>query len=233
MTKTQLVCDKTQLNWGLKAAKAIAGKSPYDIIQMRVSQDRDYLYVCAVNDKATLVAKVELLVANVSGEEDEIITIDKAKVPALILATAETGKKSEDSRPMAGICIRGKEVDFTDENGAGRGVDLTTIHRNDSAEIGDPVRTIIRVKQQLAETSPCDVTPSPAQITELARATRYLGGKPKLSMRSYMHEGTESHRLVAEATFWTLSVLNVPEALLETEKDKANIVDAAPIGGIS
>ncbi|CAB0490416.1 hypothetical protein CIP107504_00289 [Corynebacterium diphtheriae] len=48
-----------------------------------------------------------------------------------------------------------------------------------------------------------------------------------------MHEGTESHRLVAEATFWTLSVLNVPEALLETEKDKANIVDAAPIGGIS
>lgn len=27
MTKTQLVCDKTQLNWGLKAAKAVAGKS--------------------------------------------------------------------------------------------------------------------------------------------------------------------------------------------------------------
>ncbi|CAB0490412.1 hypothetical protein [Corynebacterium diphtheriae] len=147
MTKTQLVCDKNQLNWGLKAAKAIAGKSPYDVVQMRVSPDRDYLYICAVNAEATLVAKVELLVANISSEEDEIITIDKAKIPALILATAETGKKSEDSRPMAGICIRGKEVDFTDENGAGRGVDLTTIHRNDSAEIGDPVRTIIRVKQ--------------------------------------------------------------------------------------
>lgn len=241
--QTLIVCPTDMLNRALKAAKTIAGKDPYDVIQLRPHGEGG-LAVCAVNDTTTFVASIDTRIYRMGSEEDEVIEFPKSVLPAFIMATSGIAKDS-DIELLTGLHVAENQVTITDETGIGLDIALVKVKRHqEPANIGDPRATITRVINQLKQTSDTSpVRPLPHQIMAVAKAASSMGSHLELYQCSYVHNHTAAVRIVAVTPTWAMSILDKPGAPYQdddtepipnpSEQPTLHVVDTNPTKGIS
>lgn len=119
----------------LKAAMAVAGREPYDVIQLRTGTD-GLLRVCARDAERELIVAIDVNteMLDVVADRDEVIEISMSD--ARQLAAQKVKQEKGEDPPMVGLIIRESSIRRTDESGLGLGIRKSEVRR--AAFPGEP-----------------------------------------------------------------------------------------------
>lgn len=165
--RSKVIAYAVEFQRAVKAAIAIAGKEPNDIIQFRFDLSDQWMSVCARNedDKIFLAADVGISYLDLDYERDAVVEVSVASA-RVFSAMAMKPSDSEDD-PLVGLFISDDTIVRTDESGLGLNLRRAQVHRANHPAQGSALGDVAGVVDRWDERTSIEnggVLLSPRQI---------------------------------------------------------------------